>query len=358
MNKKIAIIGAVGLPAKYSGFETLVDHLVKQLNASCDFTVFCSSRYYEEKLPEYNGAKLVYLKLNANGVQSIFYDIFSIFKALKFADTLLILGVSGCVVLPFVKLLTRKNIIVNIDGLEWKRQKWGKLAKWFLKFSERLAVNYSDKIIADNKFIQEYVLAEYGKPSELIAYGADHVSSKGLSKETLKDYPFLRNDYGCTVCRVEPENNLHIILEAVVQQKGLPMVMVGNWNNSNYGRRLRAQYLDVEHLYLLDPIFDQDKLDQIRSNCTVYLHGHSVGGTNPSLVDAMYLALPVFAYDVNYNKETTGHKARYFKTSDELLVLISSMDKNSLDNISIAMHDIAKDRYTWKKIAKAYTAIF
>ena len=175
MNKKVAIIGTVGLPAKYGGFETLSEYLTKHLGEKFEITVYCSSKSYENQLEYYNNAKLEYIALNANGVQSIPYDIVSIFKALKYADTLLILGVSGCIILPFVKMFSKKKIVVNIDGLEWKRAKWNKYAKAFLKFSEKMAVKYADVVVTDNKVIQNYVLSEYGEESELIAYGADHV---------------------------------------------------------------------------------------------------------------------------------------------------------------------------------------
>ena len=142
--KKISIIGTVGIPAKYGGFETLTEYLTKNLHNSYELTVFCSGKSYSEKLDRYNGAKLEYINLHANGVQSIPYDIISIFKSLRFADTLLILGVSGCIVLPFVRLFSKKRIVVNIDGLEYKRDKWGKGAKRFLKFSEKIAAKHAE----------------------------------------------------------------------------------------------------------------------------------------------------------------------------------------------------------------------
>ncbi|MFN6946485.1 MAG: DUF1972 domain-containing protein, partial [Cytophagaceae bacterium] len=173
-NKSIAIIGTVGIPAKYGGFETLAENLVTYLSSEYNITVFCSGKAYDDRPDSFNGAKLKYINLSANGPASIFYDIFSIINSLKFADVLLILGVSGCVSLPIVRLLSKKKIIVNIDGLEWKRGKWSRFAKWFLKFSEALAVRYADVIIADNRVIQEYIANEYGKLSELISYGGDH----------------------------------------------------------------------------------------------------------------------------------------------------------------------------------------
>ena len=358
MHKKIAIIGTVGLPAKYGGFETLTEHLTRQLSADFDITVYCSSAFYNEKLDTHNGAHLKYIRLNANGVQSIVYDIISVFNALCFADTLLILGVSGCTVLPFVRLFSKKKIIVNIDGLEWKRAKWGKAAKWFLKFSEKLAVKYADTIIADNKVIQEYVETTYGKKAALVAYGADHTHKEVLTKELLCTYPFLSKDYAFKVCRIEPENNVHLILEAFSEYSMLNIVLVGNWDHSVYGKQLKLKFNAFENIYLLDPIYKQGTLNQLRSNCHLYIHGHSAGGTNPSLVEAMYLKLPIIAYDINYNIETTDNKAWYFKSKIDLIQHLKSLNKNEISRMGIEMKNIANKRYTWEKISEKYAQEF
>jgi glycosyltransferase involved in cell wall biosynthesis len=357
VTKKVAIIGTVGLPAKYGGFETLAEYLTKYLGNRFDLTVYCSSKSYEKRLEEYNGAKLEYVSLNANGVQSILYDIVTIFKALRYADALLVLGVSGCIVLPVVKLISSKKVVVNIDGLEWKRAKWSKFAKWFLRLSEKLAVKYADVVVTDNKVIQDYILSEYAKESALIAYGADHVAKVEVSQELLASYPFLSKPYAFSVCRIEPENNLHIILEAMAMQDALPMVIVGNWDASQYGRELRTKYAGFKNLYMLDPIYDQQILNQVRSNCSVYLHGHSAGGTNPSLVEAMILGSPIYAFNVDYNKETTEHSAQYFSNADELVGLLAEMDAASLSAIGQQMAEIANRRYQWKAITDQYAAL-
>lgn len=358
MPDKIAIIGTVGIPAKYGGFESLAEYLTKYLADQFDITVFCSSKSYPDRPPSYNNAHLSYIPLNANGMQSIPYDMVSICKALAFADTLLILGVSGCSVLPLVRIFSRKKIIVNIDGLEWKREKWNGLAKWFLKLSERMAVKHADKVIADNKAIQSYVKEEYGVGSELIEYGADHARKIPLGDEVRKIYPFLRSDYAFKVCRIEPENNVHVILEAFSRTPSLPLVVIGNWDNSDYGGNLRSQYAVHDHLYLLDPVYDQDRLNQIRSNCSVYVHGHSAGGTNPSLVEAMFLGLPILAYDVDYNRETTENAARYFKDRDSLLELLENREPGELKRMGDKLEQIAGHRYNWQIISEKYALLF
>lgn len=356
--KKISIIGTVGLPAKYGGFETLTEYLCKHLGHTYDITVFCSKKNYNYHPSTYNNIKLRFLNLNANGIQSILYDILSIVHSLKFADTLLILGVSGCIVLPFVKLTSSKKIIVNIDGLEWKRDKWNKLAKWFLKFSEKMAVRYADIIVSDNKVIQNYVKKVYGKDSQLIAYGADHVSTFPLTTEILKVYPFLSSPYAFKVCRIEPENNIHLILAAFAEYTDINLVIIGNWSRSTYGQDLRTTYGNYPHIHLLDPIYDQNILNQIRSNCTIYLHGHSAGGTNPSLVEAMYLGLPILAFDVSYNKYTTHNKARYFKTPEALIEILQNLTQDQLKRMANDMKEIALSIYTWDKISTEYSKLF
>lgn len=358
-NKKISIIGTVGIPAKYGGFETLTEYLTKYLNKDYNITVFCSSKAYESKTTSHNNCKLEYIDLNANGIQSIPYDIVSLMKSLKFADTILILGVSGCIALPFIKLFNKKvKILTNIDGLEWKRDKWNKYVKWFLKFSEKLAVKYSDTIISDNKVIQEYVKNEYNINSVLIAYGADHVERFEIPDNLYSLYPFLRNKYAFTVCRIEPENNIHMILEGMSKYKKLDFVIIGNWDSSTYGLNLKNEYQDFDNIQILDPIYDQKILNQIRSNCYIYLHGHSAGGTNPSLVEAMALNLPIFAYDINYNKETTNHQAKYFSSPEELINLLHETNESSLNKIANNLFEIAKEEYTWKNISNKYSKLF
>jgi glycosyltransferase involved in cell wall biosynthesis len=358
MKKRIAIIGTVGIPAKYGGFETLTEYLTLHLGLDYDFTVYCASKSYINKGKKHNNATLSYINLKANGIQSIPYDIISIFKSLRNSDVLLILGVSGCIILPIVKLISRTKIIVNIDGLEWKRNKWGRFAKRFLKFSEKIAVKYADEIVTDNKEIRNYVQKEYDFNSNLIAYGADHVANEVFDDGLIETYPFVKSDYAFKVCRIEPENNVRIILNAFSSVPDKKIVIVGNWNNSRYGENLKGKYELHKNIILLNPIYDQKILNQLRSNCSIYIHGHSAGGTNPSLVEAMYLKLPIFAYGAKYNKETTEYKALYFDDELELSQLLDSLNSRELNVIAENMKTIANEKYTWKIISNKYSELF
>lgn len=358
VNLRVAIIGTVGLPARYGGFETLAQNLVDYLSCSHSLTVYCSSKVYGSIQSEYAGAKLRYIPLQANGIQSVAYDLIGMLRSLRGFDVLLVLGVSGCVFLPIIRFFSRAKIIVNVDGLEWKRDKWSGFSADFLKFSEGVAARFSDIVVADNKIIQDYIMSAYGVAAELIPYGGDHASRLPMTKNILEVFPFLSSPYAFSVCRIEPENNIHIILEALSQQNSFQMVFVGNWQSSDYGRNLVIKYKNCSNLHLLNPIYDQDILDGIRSNCKIYLHGHSAGGTNPSLVEAMCLQLPILAYDVGYNRETTENSALYFSDATDLLDIFSRLNSFDLSQMANKLYEIAMRRYCWQKIAENYSSLF
>ncbi len=357
-NKKLAIIGTVGVPACYGGFETLVHYLVPNLK-NLETTVYCSGKTFpkENRLKNWKGAKLHYIPLEANGIQSIIYDLWSIIHAVFKSDILLILGVSGCLFLPFVKLFTKKKVIVNIDGLEWRRPKWNNFAKRFLLLSEKIACKYADEVVTDNRILKEYVKIRYNITGNLIEYGADHVNHVKIKSEDLQKYPFLNKGYAFKVARIEPENNLHVILAAFADQEKLPLVIVGNWNNSNYGKELKKYYSKSDHIYLLDPIYDAEELNLLRSNAKIYVHGHSAGGTNPSLVEAMYLGLPILSFDVIYNRVTTNNQCLYFEDEAGLLNLIENISGLPLNQVARQMFKFALAKYTWPVISGKYQSV-
>lgn len=356
--KKVAIVGIQGVPAKYGGFETLVENIIGD-NCSQDvsYTVFCSGKDYSVHSCEYKGAKLKYIPLlHANGSQSTPYDILSMLCCIgRGYDAVVVLGVSGCLFLPIFRLFFWKKLIVNIDGLEHKRAKWSKRIKKFLKISEAMAVRFANTVIADNKGIQDYVRQEYGKDAALIAYGGDHalrMISMEKQQQILKKYGVQSDDYAISVCRIEPENNSHVILDAC-EKANKKMIFIGNWNRSEYSRSLKEKYGNSETIKLIDNVYDLDELYVLRSHCQCYIHGHSAGGTNPSLVEAMFFGKPIIAFDVIYNRETTNGKALYFKDCTSLMMSLECLDSRGRE-----MKEFAEQHYTWENIAKQYEALY
>lgn len=344
---RVAIVGTVGLPACYGGWETLVENIVSENSGNYEYSVYCSSTSYADKLDSFKGAKLVYLPISANGISSIFYDIASMVHTLiTKPKVVVVLGVSGCIFLPFFKRLSRSKLVVNVDGIEWRRDKWSGFAKRFLKFSELLAVRYADVVIADNKGISDYISSEYGVSSKVISYGGEHALTSSVSGRCL--------DYFFTVCRIEPENNVEMILEAF-SNSSQKYKIIGNWNSSVYGQKLKSKFSNFTNIDLIDPVYDLNVLFDYRDNCKGYIHGHSVGGTNPSLVEIMHFGKQVYAFDCVFNRFTTENQALYFSNVMELKDLIN--DKSQSDKNKI-MKDIAMRRYTWNIVAKQYEELY
>ncbi|MGR3592238.1 MAG: DUF1972 domain-containing protein [Limimaricola soesokkakensis] len=352
--KSIAVIGTMGVPASYGGFETLAQNLVEnhaQNSRSSELTVYCSTLAYESRPQALLNARLIYVPLNANGAQSIFYDIISLFDAVRRrTDVLLVLGVSGALAFPIIRAISSARIVTNVDGIEWRREKWRGLAKVILRWSEAAAARWSHTVIADNDAIADHLKSTYGCSCQVIAYGGDHATSYVGNSPPADNLP---KDFALALCRIEPENNVHTILDGW-QGLDMPLVFVGNWGNSPYGRELKERYASSSKLHLLDPIYDPARLHALRSSASIYVHGHSAGGTNPSLVEMMHFGTPVIAYDCIFNRNSTENKALYFISPNELRSRVQSITADETARISEDMLEIAGRRYTWNSIGKKY----
>lgn len=351
---RIAVLGTVGVPGRYGGFETLTENLVRYHSRTghrAGLTVWCSSKDNVVYPTRFESADLRYVDLRANGVQSIPYDAISLWQAVRSGHSrILLLGVSGALAIPLIRLISRARILTNIDGIEWKREKWKGLARMVLRTSEWAAVRFSHEIIADNQAIADYVRDTYGSGCHVIAYGGDHALLHAGEAEAPKGLP---DCYALALCRIEPENNVHVILEAL-NGHDVPLVFVGNWDASAYGRDLKVRYGESPNVYLLDPIYDPGVLHGLRTRASIYLHGHSAGGTNPSLVEMMHFGIPVLAHGCTFNRYSTEGKARYFQSASELNEHLRGLDRADAAQIGSNMREIAQRKYTWSKVGKAY----
>lgn len=340
----IAITGTVGVPACYGGFETLIENLLNEKGEP--LLVYCSSKAYKQRSATYKNARLVYVPLEANGISSILYDIICALDAVRRgAKTILILGVSGTIIVPVLRNFTRIHIVTNIDGLEYHREKWGAVARWFLRKSEAWAVKYSHSVIADNQAIVDHVQRVYGRTADLIAYGGDHALLQTASPKG--------KGYALGLCRIEPENNVHLILEAFTATS-MPLKFVGNWNNSDYGKQLKKKYGNHPNIELEDPIYQPDRLFSLRNDCSLYVHGHSAGGTNPSLVEMMHFGRPIACFDCSYNRYSTDQRAYFFRRTEELRKIVENLNTDTTDPSGLALQSIARTKYTWNVVRQAY----
>lgn len=351
---KVMIVGCAGVPAAYGGFETLAENLVlyqERAGLVVELTVFCAKPPSAAKAPRFHAARLRYLPMKANGLSSVVYDLCSLaLAAYHRADAVLILGVSGAIGLPLMRVLTRVRLVTNIDGIEWRRAKWGGLARHFLRLSEWIAVRCSHEVVADNQAVADHVMARYGVPCTVIAYGGDHVRSVPATPYSRPVPP----RYALALCRIEPENNVDMILSAYARLPDEPLVFVGNWQSSDFGRTMQARYRDCKNIFMHDPEYHLGALRTLRSGASLYVHGHSAGGTNPSLVEMMHFGLPVLAYDCAFNRHTTQAQALFFRSAEELVTLVGAITQEQAESVGSKMQEIAMTDYTWDRIGAEY----
>lgn len=357
--KKVVLIGTNGVPANYGGIETLAEYLTRDLNEYYDLYCYCSKTPKEKQLECYHNTKLIYVPLKANGLQSIFYDGWTILRSLCKHDVLVVLGCS-CPPALFFKIFTKKHIVLNaIGGKETEKVRglklFGKVEVAIKKWMEGMQARYADYVIIDNAANVEIFEKKHHVKALLAEYGGDHAVAEPITEEAVKKYPFLNGKYDVTVSRAQEDMNIHMVIEAYKQVPERTVVIVSNWQKSEYGQKLYAENAGkYENIILLNAIYDQKELNTIRSNAALYLHTHSMCGTAPSLVEAMYLNLPVVCFKVPTNLETTEHKSIYFETVPELVNLLKDMNEETLVRLKQDLNEIAKRRYNWKRISGIY----
>ncbi len=355
--KKVAIIGTNGLPPRYGGFETLANYLTDYLKDSFDFIVYCSKTPRNQRILSYNNARLVYLPLKANGWQSIIYDAICILHAWLSADELLILGNSGAFILP-LKVFFGKKIITNIGGIDWQRNKWNYFERKFIEICETICIRFSDKVITDNHYIQQLYKDRYACNSELIEYGGDQATKIEVTPEMESKYEFLGKRYFLSVNRAQSDNNIHMLLSVFEKLPQHLLVVISNWDSSEYGKKLKQQYKGrFSNIFIVDAIYDEFLLDMIRSNAWIYIHSQSFCGTAPSLVEVMNLGIPIICYGAKTNRVTTENKCEYFENELQLEKIILSLDNEKLGQIASDVYEIAKRRYRWSVIAREYARV-
>lgn len=357
--KKIVLIGTNGIPAHYGGIETLAEYLARDLDEDYDLYCYCSKTPKEKQLETYRNTTLIYTRWKANGWQSILYDGLTILKSLRKHDVLVVLGCS-CGPAMWFKRFTHKHIVLNaIGGREMEKVRGakilGRIEVAIKKWMEGLQARYADYVIIDNAANVELFEEKYHVKALLAEYGGDHAIAEPITEEAAKKYPFLNGQYDVTVSRAQEDMNIHMVIDAYKQVPERTVVIVSNWQKSEYGQKLYAENAGkYDNIILLNAIYDQKELNIIRSNATLYLHTHSMCGTAPSLVEAMYLNLPVICFKVPTNLETTEHKSIYFETVPGLVLLLKNMNEETLVRIKHDLHEIAVRRYNWKRISGIY----
>jgi glycosyltransferase involved in cell wall biosynthesis len=362
---KIAIIGTRGIPNNHGGFEQFAEYLSKGLVQNGIQTTVYNSHTHPYQKKEWRGVEIVHCsdpedKIGTAG--QFIYDLNCILDARKKDfDIILQLGYTSSSV--WGRFLPRKKCVVttNMDGLEWKRIKYSKPVQRFLQYAEKLAVQFSDHLISDSVGIQQYLKGKYGSDSVFIPYGANVFNEP--DPVVLNEFDVDQFTYNLLIARLEPENNIEIILDGVVASSfSLPFLVIGK-HQTKYGAYLKEKFATAQNIRFLGGIYDLNKVNNLRYYSQFYFHGHTVGGTNPSLLEAMASSALICAHDNIFNQSILGPDAYYFRSSRDISNLLDnegfSQELSSENQVKIT-NNIKKieERYSWPIIVDQYIEHF
>ncbi len=383
--KDVFIVGSKGIPANYGGFETFVDNLVtRQVNPKIKYHVSCMTFNKSVKQYDYNGAECqeIYVP-NIGGAKAVLYDLRSLDWAL---DTIKkrnltdgIIYILACRIGPFLHKYIKKfhnhgfKVWVNPDGHEWKRAKWSVPVRKYWKISEKLMVKNADFLVCDSKSIEKYICEDYRKynpQTTFIAYGAD-ITPSTLKQDDKKVVDWFNkhdvklNEYFLIVGRFVPENNYETMIKEFMKSKvNKDLVIITNVEKNAFYNSLKEEthFENDKRIKFVGTVYDAELLKFIRENALGYLHGYSVGGTNPSLLEALGSTKINLLYNVGFNKEVGEDSSLYWSLEDGSL----ANKLNEVEEISTEKEEnfgkLAKqqiiDNYSWEKIVNDYEEQF
>lgn len=357
---KIAILGTRGIPNQYGGFEQFAEYLAVGLQERGHSVGVYLPHFHPNQGETYKGVSLHRITSPEHvlgAFANFIYDYLSLRDAIKRRyEIILECGYGTSAPSLFVVRPNKSIIITNMDGLEWKRSKWSRPVQWLTRWFEALAVKRSDVLVADNVGIQTYLQSVYGANSTCIPYGSEVVEAP--SAEELNTYQLIPHSYFLAIARLEPENNLEMMLDGFRQaQCDQPMLIVGN-HQTAYGRYLCDRYRDVPEIRFLGGIYQKEILDSLRHHARVYFHGHSVGGTNPSLLEAMGCGALVASHDNEFNRSVLQDHALYFTNAIEVNQILRMELTEEHRSFRRANIERVHSTYNWPVIIDQYESLF
>jgi glycosyltransferase involved in cell wall biosynthesis len=359
----IAMIGSRGIPNTYGGFEQFAERLsIGLVKRGHNVTVY-SPHHHIYKDNSFNGVSIIHIFDPASLIGSasqFIYDYLCLRDALgRDFDIIYELGYHSNAPAHYLCDLSKGKIVTNMDGLEWQREKWGNLTRRLIKKMEALAVRTSHHLVADSPGIQTYLRATYGVDSTYISYGAD-IPPKP-DNAVLDQYGLSKGTYYLLIARIEPENNIETVIQGYMASSNAhePLFIVGG-HDTKYASRLIDKYSGINGIIFPGGIFNTSHLDALRSFSKLYFHGHSVGGTNPSLLEAMAAGTFIAAHDNAFNKAILGDETIYFKTADDVKNILSSMNHHETNRDAFIRAQAQKihDHFSWEQITDQYEKYF
>lgn len=323
-----------------------------------DVTVYCRTPNREDRQDSYLGMRLVHLPaLNHKVAETLSHTTLSVAHAVSTArpDAAVVFNAANASVLPALRA-RGIPVATHVDGLEWQRSKWGPVGQRYYRWAEAMAVRWSDALIADARGIADYYSIEFGAPTRIINYGAPRVTQQ--PNAAFAESGLSTGGYHLAVARFEPENKLHTLVAGYVASNATrPLVLVGSAPYADgYIRRVRD--LADHRVVFLGSVWDQGYLDQLYARAYVYWHGHSVGGTNPSLLRALGASAPSIAHDNVFNREVLGSAGRFFGDPSQVTKLLEDAESDVATNES---YGAAAGRraiaFDWDEVATDYETL-
>jgi rhamnosyltransferase len=374
---KVAIIGARGF-GKYGGFETFVGELVPRLEGR-SYEIYCSSERNEtdDNPSTMFGSKVIYFPTrfpHNYTLRKVFENLYDWYFVSKCTvsprcDLVYCLGILSGLSLIIPKIFGVTSI-VNVDGLEWKRAKLSFLERSMLKFYFVISCWLSSNIVVDNSQLIQYIPTRFKKKVIFLPYGVSRIEPPRWEHELISEYTkgsdseINPNDYWLVVARLEPENNIQTIIEGYLSsQSTKPLVIVGDFTSLKFETildNLLTRVPKEKKVLMVGSIYNKRTLDMLRCHCFAYLHGHSVGGTNPSLLEAMGAGALVIAHDNPFNREVSGDTALYFREPTDLASCLKDIERDTKEfsGLKRAAQKKAFDNYEWGKVADSYNDMF
>ena len=367
---KIAFVSTRGIPNNYGGFEQFAEYISVGMAQRGHEVVVYSPKFHPYQESTYKGVRIKHIyspeTWMGSSVGSSFYDFASLRDALKKEDFDIIYEAGYTSIIPAyiwfnVKKRKRPIFTTNMDGLENKRSKFSPMVRRFLDWEEKMAVKYSHYLIADNMGIHDYYKEKYGKESKFLAYGADiHDDFKA---EYLEELGLKSEEYYILIARLEPENNIVMAIEGYLHSKEngrRPLIVVGK-TNTPHGKELVEKYGNERNVEFVGGIYDFKKLDSVRHFSKAYFHGHSVGGTNPSLLEAMAAGCFIFAHDNIFNRAVLKENAFYYPSADKVTEYLNRIDtiaEGSKIQYTARNIEVIRNEYSWESLIDKHEKYF
>lgn len=358
MNKVLYILGTRGVPAKHGGFETFAEKISCYL-ANKGWKVFVYCQETEGELfgtTHWKNVTCIHVPVSIDGsLGSFLFDLKATFHACSQSGLFLVLGYNTAL-FNILQRFIGQNVLINMDGIEWRREKWSVLARAWFWVNERIACFVGSHLIADHPEIKAHLVGTKVPEAKItmLPYGADEVLNANI--QLIEKFGLERENYSLIIARPEPENSILEMVRAFSRvHRGHKLVVLGDYSPQKKYHRLVLHAADSEVIFP-GAIYEAELVQALRYYARFYLHGHQVGGTNPSLVEALGAGCAVIAHDNRFNRWVAGDGAVYFKDEFDCAKLLDSLLGDDLDHerMKSASRTRFQTHFTWDRILQDY----